>query len=261
MGRIRIDSLPWTQPAFAPLYPADGIPVLTRQRWHLGVVFEVDAEAVDAFLPEGVDPASNPAVASVWCATHAHSTFGGPYSESGAAVVVTFEGRTYMYPLVVYLGPGSEEWFAAGREIWGHQKKLGVTRIHEPEGSGIISGSLDRPAGTRLMNLSVGPLTREARPEEIGYLPVLSLRVIPHPERPVPQIAELVVTEAALTPRRGSDGRLEFWAGPGEIAFPVPSERDPLYRLTPRRVLSGYYGCFEGIVTPFAKILKTLVSP
>ncbi len=48
MGKIRIDRLPWTQPAFAPLYPAEGIPVLTRQRWHLGVVFEVDAEAVDA---------------------------------------------------------------------------------------------------------------------------------------------------------------------------------------------------------------------
>ena len=48
-------------------------------------------------------------------------------------------------------------------------------------------------------------------------------------------------------------------AGPGEITFPVPSDRDPLYRLAPRRVLSGYYGCFEGIVTPFAKILKTLV--
>ena len=219
MGRIRIDSLPWTQPAFAPLYPADGIPVLTRQRWHLGVVYEVDADVVDAFLPEGVEPASNPAIASVWCATHAHSTFGGPYSESGAAVVVTFEGTTYMYPLVVYLGPGSEDWFAAGREVWGHQKKLGVTQIREPEGSGIISGSLERPAGTRLMNISVGPLTREARPEEIGDRPVLSLRVIPHPEKPVPQIAELVVTEADLTPRRGSDGRLEVWAGPGEIAF------------------------------------------
>ena len=26
-----------------------------------------------------------------------------------------------------------------------------------------------------------------------------------------------VVTEADLTPRKGSDGRMEFWAGPGEV--------------------------------------------
>jgi hypothetical protein len=60
-------------------------------------------------------------------------------------------------------------------------------------------------------------------------------------------------------PRRGSDGRIEFWAGPGEVRFPAPSDRDPLYRLKPSRVLGGYYGCFEGIVTPFGKIAKKLI--
>ncbi len=261
MGKLKIDALPWNQPAFAPLLSADAFPVITRERWQLSVVYETDADVVDEFLPEGVEPASDPVVASLWCATHAHSTFGGPYRESGAAVVVTYEGTTYTYPLVVYLGPNTEEWFAGGREVWGHQKKLGYTHIREPEGSGIVSGSLERPEGTRLMDLSVGPLTREATPEEIAYLPVLTLRIIPHPERPEPQIAELVVTEAELTPRRGSDGRLEFWAGPGQVAFPVPSDRDPLYRLAPERMISGFYGCYESIVTPFAKILKTLVSP
>jgi len=261
MGKMRIEDIPWTQPAFAPLFSAEAIPVITRERWHLGVVYECDYDAVDQYLPEGVEPASNPAVVSMWSATHAHSTFGGPYRESGAAVVVTFEGTTYTYPLVVYLGPNTEEWFAGGREIWGHQKKLGKTVISEPEGIGIITSTLERPEGTTLMHLSVGPLTREASLEEIAYLPVLTLRIIPHPEKPEPQIAELVVTEADLTPRKGSDGRMEFWAGPGEVAFPVPSDRDPLYKLAPQKMLGGYYGCYENIVTPFAKVLKTLISP
>ena len=261
MGKISIADLPWTQPAFAPLYPAEAFPVLTRERWQLSVAYETDYDAVDAFLPEGVEPASDPAVVSVWCATHAHSTFGGPYRESGIAAIVKYEGVTYTYPFVVYLGPNTEEWFAAGREVWGHQKKLGKTEIREPEGTGIITGTLERPADTCLMHMSVGPLIREAAADEIAYLPVLTLRIIPHPEKPEPQIAELVRTDADLTPRVGSDGRTEFWAGPGEVNFPIQSDRDPLYRLPVRRVLNGYYGCYENIVTPFVKVVKTLVSP
>jgi len=259
MGRITVENMPWTQPAFAPLYPAESFPVITRERWQVAVAFETDYDFVQSVLPEGVDPASNPPVASVWCATHAHSTMGGPYRESGAAVIVTFEGEQYVYPLVVYLGPNSEEWFAAGREVWGHQKKLGHSWISEPEGSGVVTGYFERPQGSRLMEISVGPLEREACPDEIGFLKVLSLRVIPHPERPVAQLAELIVTEADLTPRKGSDGRLEFWAGPGQVAYPVVSDRDPLYRLRVDRVIAGYYGCYEGIVTPFGKIAKQLI--
>jgi hypothetical protein len=47
--------------------------------------------------------------------------------------------------------------------------------------------------------------------------------------------------------------------GPGSVNFPVQCNRDPLYRLVPKRVLAGYYGCFEGIVTPFGKILRQLL--
>ena len=68
-----------------------------------------------------------------------------------------------------------------------------------------------------------------------------------------------VFNNASLTPRKGSDGHIEFWAGPGEVACPSRSERDPLYTLEVGRVLGGYYGSFEGITTPFGKIVKQLV--
>lgn len=258
LGTLKIKDLPWTQPAFAPLYSPRAFPVITRQRWQLMVVFETDKDFVESLLPEEVEAASDPPVAALWCATHAHSTMGGPYREAGAGVTVRFRGELYFYPLVVYLGPNPEEWFAAGREVWGHQKKFGEVEILEPAGSGVVTGTLTRN-GARLMQISVGPLEREAKPEEIGFLPVLSLRIIPHPEGPKPQCAELILTRAKLVPRQGSDGRLEFWAGSGEIAYPVCSGRDPLHRLTPTRVLAGYYGCFENILTPFGKILKKLV--
>ena len=258
MGTLKPKHLPWTQPAFAPLYPPTAFPVITRERWQLMVVFESDATFINSVLPEGVDPDADPPVAAVWCATHAHSTMGGPYREAGAGVIVTFEGKRFFYPLVVYLGPTPEEWFAAGREVWGHQKKFGDVELREPAGTGIVTGTLDRN-GARLLHISVGPLEREARADEIAFLPVLSLRIIPHPEKPEPQTAELILTQAELVPRKGSDGRLEFWAGPAEVAHPIASERDPLHRLACKRVLAGYYGCFENIYTPFGKILKKLV--
>lgn len=258
MGSLKIRDLPWTQPAFSPLYSPKAFPVITRERWQVMVVFESDPDFIESVLPEGVEAASNPPVAALWCATHAHSTMGGPYREAGAGVTVIFEGKKYFYPLVVYLSPTPEEWFAAGREVWGHQKKFGEVGLLEPAGSGVVLGTLHRH-GAQLLRIAVGPLEREARPEEIGFLPVLSLRIIPHPEEPRPQAAELIVTQAELVPRRGSDGRLEFWAGPGEVAFPVPSDLEPLHRLACRRVLAGYYGCFDNILTPFGKIAKKLI--
>ena len=59
-------------------------------------------------------------------------------------------------------------------------------------------------------------------------------------------------------PRRGSDGRIEFWLVPEKSASPFLPTAIP-YRLKPSRVLGGYYGCFEGIVTPFGKIAKKLI--
>ena len=258
MGNLKLSTLTWTQPAFAPLYPAASFPVITRQRWQLMVTFETDHDFIQSILPEGVDPDTDPPVAALWCATHAHSTMGGPYDEAGAGVVVRFEGAKYFYPLVVYLSPTPEEWFAAGREVWGHQKKFGAVQLLEPKGTGIVTGVMERNSA-RLMHISAGPLEREAKAEEIAFLPVLSLRIIPHPEKPEPQSAELILTEADLTPRTGTDGRLEFWVGPGEVCFPVHSDRDPLYKLSCKRVSAASYGCFENITTPFGKILKKLI--
>jgi acetoacetate decarboxylase len=258
MGSLKTKNLPWTQPAFAPLYSPTAFPVITRQRWQLMVVFESDPVFIDAILPEGVCAASDPPVAALWCATHAHSTMGGPYREAGAGVIVKFEGKLHFYPLVVYLGPTPEEWFAAGREVWGHQKKYGVVQLLEPAGTGVVTGILERNSA-RLMQISAGPLEREAHVDEIAFLPVLSLRIIPHPEKPEPQTAELILTQADLVPRKGSDGRLEFWAGPAEVAYPVASERDPLHRLVCNKVIAGYYGCFENVDTPLGKIVRKLV--
>ncbi len=259
MGTLNADNIPWTQPAFAPLYPKEAFPVLTRDTWQLMVLFETDAEFVDSQLPVGVEMASDPPVATVWYASHENSTLGGPYQEVAAGVNVTFEGKDYFYPFAVYLNDGTEEIFAAGREVWGHQKKLGHVGISAPQGSGIITAWLERPKGSRLLEISVGPFEREVAEDEASFLPVLSLRVIPDPEKPKPQMADLVVTECELAPRRASDGHLEFWAGPGQVAYPVPSERDPLHRLTVSRVIGAYYGCFDGITAPFGKIVKQLI--
>ena len=133
MGKLTIASLPWTQPAFAPLYSAAAFPVITRERWQVMVVFETDSDFVDSVLPEGVDIDGDTAVASVWCATHKHSTMGGPYRECGAGVVVRFEGQRYFYPLVVYLGYECEEWFAAVKRSGDIRRSWAFPRFASPK--------------------------------------------------------------------------------------------------------------------------------
>ena len=233
-------------------------PVHTIENWILTVSFETERDFVESQLLEGIELASKPPVAVVWCLEARFTTLGGPHRESAIGVIVKFEGKEYLYPLIVYLGPTTEEFFAAGREVWGHQKKLARSGISLQEGSGIVTGFLERPEGSRLMEISVGPLEREATAEELGFLPVLSLRVIPHPERAVPQLAELTVTELEMAPRK-SGGHLDFWAGSGQVAYPTQSDRDPLYRFPVSRVLGGYYGCYERIIAPLPRIVKQLV--
>lgn len=262
MGSLEIEDFPYAQPAFGPSYKADAIPAVTRERWELSVAFEPGEQGqafIDSLLPPGVEPAMDPPVASIWTATHAHSTLGGPYRETGAGVLVDFEETTYMYPFCVYLNEGAEVWYSAGREVWGHQKRFGHTSISEPENNGVLTGRLEYPEGRELVELSVGPLDREAEEEEIQFFPVLTLRVIPSPEGPEPETAQLVVTDCDITPRRGSDGALEFWAGPGEINFPYQSDRDPFHKLDPDTMIESYYGCYDGIITPYGEIVKEYI--
>jgi len=76
--------------------------------------------------------------------------------------------------------------------------------------------------------------------EGFGFLPVLSLRVLPDPSGQVPQVAQLLRKLAPSTLRQASDGSAMLFSGPATAQIGI-SEQDPLYRLPVRKVLGGMY--------------------
>jgi acetoacetate decarboxylase len=164
----------------------------------------------------------------------------GSYAEMAPLIPVLYEGEPHIYPWVVYLGEGTEEWFAGGREVFADSKKLARVDVRQELGRGLILGTVERPAGHRLVTLVVGPLETQGSADDFGFLPVLSLRILPDASGERPQVADLLRKVAPSTVRAASDGSAMVFSGPGTIDLGV-SEQDPLYRLPVRRVLGGVY--------------------
>jgi acetoacetate decarboxylase len=237
-GRLDVKNLPSNQPVAAPLYP--GFPRTVYDSKSVVVVYETDLEPVLDLLPPDLTPLTDPP--QVVCVSNVFpfGMAGGGYSEMNSLIPVLYEGKPHIYPWVVYLGEGTEEWFAAGRELLGDNKKLAHITFEQQMGRGIISAVAERPKGQVIQRLTIGPLDRQCDPSEFAYAPVLSVRLLPSAAGDAPQIAELTRKTAPITLRPASDGTAMIFSGPATITH-GRSEQDPLYKLPPRRVLTGYY--------------------
>lgn len=246
----------WTQPVGQPLYPP--LPWHSREGEHVAVLYESDLDSLLDLLPEDLEPAHDPPRVVAWLGHFDFCSGGGPYSECSALIQVMYEGRMYHYPPAVYLGnDGCEEWFAAGREVWGHHKKQANIYVQKTEGRGLVRGWCERPRGEKLIEITVGPFERPGDPGELDFLPVISVRTIPHPEKPEPETVQLIETEFDANVACGSDGVPKLWAGPGTLRIGY-SEQDPWYKLPVKRVLNGYYVSFN-MKTGYGRILKRYV--
>lgn len=254
-ARGRLDPLgDWTQPLGQPLYPP--LPWHSRQGEHVAVEYETDGDSVLDLLPADLEPADDPPRVTAWLGRFAFCSGGGPYAECSALVRVRYEERVYHYAPAVYLGnDGCEEWFAAGREVWGHNKKQARIDIHRHEGRALVVGRCERPAGHRLVEIAVGPFAGEpGDPSVLQFIPVIGVRIIPHPERPEPESAQLVATEFEVHVNAAADGVPDLWVGEGSVRI-SRSEQDPWYKLPVVRVLRGFsVSC--NMVTGYGRILK-----
>jgi acetoacetate decarboxylase len=237
-GRLDTTALASNQPASNPLYPSPPWKVFNSRS--LVVTYETDLEPVLDLLPPELSPLTDPP--QVVCYMQGGYEFGvaGSYSEMAPLIPVLYEGEPHIYPWVVYLGEGTEEWFAAGREVFADSKKLGRIEVRQELGRGLIMGTVERPAGHRLVTMIIGPLESQGDAADFGFLPVLSLRILPDSSGDRPQIADLLRKSAPSTVRAASDGSAMLFSGPATIELGV-SEQDPLYRLPVRRVLGGLY--------------------
>ncbi len=237
-GRLDLQSLPSNQPGASPLYP--GFPRTVYDSKSVVVVYETDLEPVLDLLPPELTPLTDPA--QVVCVSNVFpfGMAGGGYSEMNSLIPVLYDGKPHIYPWVVYLGEGTEEWFAAGRELLGDNKKLAHITFEQQSGRGIVSAVAERPRGQPIQTITVGPLERQCDPSEFAYAPVLSIRLLPGATGDAPQIADLTRKTAPITLRPASDGSAMIFADPATVTH-GRSEQDPLYTLPARKVLIGYY--------------------
>jgi len=245
-------------PVSGPLYPDP--PYYYRGAKIVLGIYEAATERVIRHLPPGVTPLEDPAVCIAWVCNYPFTTF-GTYNEAIMLVRVCFEGEGYSYCPFIYVD--AEAPMAAGREVWGWPKKFADLSF---EFGGTGKGyreqfmyTVERPAGKRILTVNMMP-ERLAQPEELGGLPMLTLRKIPNSEAgKLPSVCELVRTEVAMTVNRAADGSPDLWAGRASVTMDSPSEMDPLYDLAPTRMIGGFYGTFDWTL-PQGRVMRDYVA-
>jgi acetoacetate decarboxylase len=230
-------------PVSGPLYPDP--PYYYRGAKIVLGIYEASTDRVSRHLPPGVTPLEDPAVCIAWVCNYPFTTF-GTYNEAILLVRVRFEGEGYSYCPFIYVD--AEAPMAAGREIWGWPKKFADLGFDVGAAKGFreqFMYTVERPAGKRILTVNMMP-ERPAQPEELGGLPMLTLRKIPSSEAgKMPSVCELVRTDVAMTVHRAADGSPDLWAGRASVTMDSPSEMDPLYDLAPTRMIGGFYGTFD----------------
>jgi acetoacetate decarboxylase len=256
---VDVFSTGFSQPVTAPLYPDP--PYLYRGAKVILGVYEADAERIRPHLPPGVTPLEDPVRCIAWVCAYPFTTF-GTYNEAILLVRVRFEGESYNYCPLIYVD--AEAPMAAGREIWGWPKKFADLSF-DFGGSGgpgfreQFMFTTERPTGKRIMTVNMSP-DRPARLEEIGGLPMLTLRHIPASEAGnPPSVCELVATEVSMTCHTAADGSLDLWAGRATVTMDSRSEMDPTDDFAPTKMLGGFYGTFDWTL-PQGRVVKDYLA-
>jgi len=257
-GRLDVRSLPSNQPAVGPLYPEFPWKVFNAKG--IACIYETDKENVLDLLPPEVTIATDPPQVICWLnGGYEIGIGGGPYQEMAPLIPVLYKGELHIFPWVVYLGHGTEEWFAAGREVLGDQKKLAHISLTQEMGKGLIIGTVERPLRHRLVTQIVGPLERQCDESAFAFPPVIGLRILPNPEGTGPGVAQLYKKPVISTLKKAEDGSAMLFEGQGTVEF-GRSEQDPLYKLEVRKHVTAYYAEFSTIEQPTGVVLKDYLA-
>lgn len=233
-----------SQPWAAPLYP--NTRVYYRDAGVIFAYWEADTDKVAELLPPGVEPLADPVVCGAWISAIGFSTPFGPYNEMLFQVQVKAEGQAYNYIPFGYAD--SDMAIALGREVSGTPKKSADMKLTYGQGHGHgeqFLFTVDRPADQRLLSIGLA-CDRPAQMDELPSMPSLGFRIIPNCEagKP-PSLYELVSFGATMHPRLSADGTPELWAGRCSVNFDAYSEVDPIQKMSPTRLLGGFYGRFD----------------
>jgi acetoacetate decarboxylase len=252
-GRIEPARLPAADPDAAP-----GKPPVAWKRFGgkaLVVTYETDLDAVLELLPPELTPMTDPPqVVCLLSDRYELAVGGGAHGEMAPLIPVLWRGEPHLYAWVAYLGEGSEEALAPERELLAHRKKTAAIELRQDRGRGLLLGTVERPAGYRLVTQLVGPLERQGDESTFVQYPRLALQgpiLRAGDETPSTQ---LVRRRISASIRRASDGTPMIFTGTATLEI-ARSEQDPLYLLPVRKLLSGVYVEFGTVAEHTSEVL------
>ncbi|MFC4081927.1 acetoacetate decarboxylase [Amycolatopsis samaneae] len=212
---------PLVNPAFAPVIPR------FTDREYLNIVYRTDAEALRAVVPEPLE-IEEPLVRFEVMKMGDVSGY-GPYTESGQAIPVTFDGERGEYLHAMYLDnfPAT----ASGREISAYPKTAGAPNLYVDNGA--LVGTLDY-GSLRVATATMGYKHYELDEHEAEAqitVPTFMLKKIPGYDGS-PRVAELVRTEITDVVVKGA------WTGPARLQL-FEHVLAPLADLPVREIVSA----------------------
>lgn len=225
-GRISKDRIGYSLPVDRPLY--DPFPYYYKNITILTYSYETDREAALELLPSQFELPPGPALARMIFANFEFSSIGF-YNEVAQAIKCTYQGREFVYPTRFHVT--SDRAMAAGREILGIPKKIGVISFHK--GAEYLC-TLESPNGLQVCSAVMTPGAK--LPAKYQVFPsdpptnYASIRVIPNYEPAVPgapfnpTIRQLL--ESAWVLDSG-----ELWTGTGSVHLTGASDLDPYHKL------------------------------
>ncbi|MET7934151.1 acetoacetate decarboxylase [Streptomyces sp. NPDC005322] len=212
---------PLVNPAYAPVVPR------FTNREYLNIVYRTDADALRAVVPEPLE-IGEPLV-RFEVMRMGDVTGYGPYTESGQAIRVRYDGEWGEYLHAMYLDnfPAT----ASGREAGAYPKTVGQPGLYVDHGAlvGVLDYGTLRVA-TATMGYKHYEMDLEDAARQIS-VPTYLLKLVPGYDG-TPQVAQLVRTEITDVEVKGA------WTGPARLQL-FEHVLAPLADLPVREVISA----------------------
>jgi len=231
-----------------PSYPHGPYRFVDRE--YFLVIYETDAEAIRAMLPEPLEPDGSGTVVYEWINMPDSSGFGA-YGESGLVIPALLGGTPVNYTAMMFLD--DEPPITAGREIWGFPKRWGQPRLRVATDT--LTGTLAY-AGERV---AMGSMAY--KPERLACDPQacarrlakthVNLKLLPCVSG-APLVAQLVAFEMTEITVKG------IWRGPARLHL-VPHVHAPVADLPVRRVVEGQH-VLADLTLPYGRVVHDYMA-
>lgn len=235
-----------SMPAFSPSYPRGPYKFVRRE--YLIVTYETEPAAIEAALPEPLEPAPGNLAYYEWMKMPDATGF-GDYEESGAGILATFRGEPCSFSVQMYLDDDPP--IAGGREIWGFPKKYGVPRLKVVKDT--LTGTLHYDDERVAMGtMAYKPVRLDDAEVKKGLAKLnVNLKLIPDVDG-TPKIAQLVGYNLEDIVVR------EAWEGPARLHL-IPHVNCRVADIPVKRIVGGRHLLVD-FVLPYGRVLHDYLT-